>query len=456
MLGSTVRLVGFALSAALSIAVPACKSSVPPGGAGQATAMGDWNAWRDLIPLREVAENHAPPPAAKAIAEASDLLRQGKAKSADRRLAAASDGAGRHWISVARADLAALHFTVCVRGIAWRLSDEEQPSSTERRSDYSEDARIEPGDVSVEATLTNLDPALQSGIPALVTQARIARARVTAFAQRCAANPDVAEMARQTLESDLATLAAEGHLTPDLSYLWAGVQMQKFSGSAARPFLLQARDGGFDHPAVDFMLAVIALEERDLDRAEALALEAKADYEHLGDTMNVAEAYFVLGEIARAREDAKTARKHYAAAVKASVIHIPALLALTTLTRDEKGELAAMEYLHARLPQLMGEQPLDAQRARDAASNLEALVILATDPHIAQISRDALLHRIDTEPDPMHRGLRYFYAATLDVRLREYEVAHGHGVLAKEEFAESEVPSPIDVESFLSKLRSAG
>jgi hypothetical protein len=41
-------------------------------------------------------------------------------------------------------------------------------------------------------------------------------------------------------------LAAENHLTPDLAYMWAGVQMQTYSGAAARPFLLQALEGGFD------------------------------------------------------------------------------------------------------------------------------------------------------------------------------------------------------------------
>jgi hypothetical protein len=52
----------------------------------------------------------------------------------------------------------------------------------------------------------------------------------------------------------------------------------------------------------------------------------------------------------------------------------------------------------------------------------------------------------------MRRGLRYFFAAMLDVRLREYQIAHGHGVLAKEEFAESGVEPPIDIEAFLARL----
>jgi tetratricopeptide (TPR) repeat protein len=322
--------------------------------------------------------------------------------------------------------------------------------------DFSEETRVEPGDVSVEALLTNLDEALGSEIPALATQARIARARVGAFAQRCAANDDVAKMAQRTVESDLATLAAEGHLTPDLAYLWAGVQMSRFSGAAARPFLLQAREGGFDHPAVVFMLAVIALEERNLEDAERLAKEALATYAELKDDENAAEAWFVRAEVARARNDSKSARKYYENALRSRPMHAPALLALTTLTHAERGEADAVDYLHAKLASLLGKGTLDQEGARDVATNLENLVIMATEPIMAQLSRDALILQIDQEPDPMRRGLRYFYAATLDVRLREYEVAHGHGVLAKEEFTESDFPSPIDVELFLQRLRGGG
>jgi tetratricopeptide (TPR) repeat protein len=259
-------------------------------------------------------------------------------------------------------------------------------------------------------------------------------------------------MAQQTVESDLATLAAEGHLTPDLAYLWAGVQMQKFSGAAARPFLLQAKDGGFDHPAVTFMLAVIALEERDLEGAEQLATESIARYEQLQDEDAAAEAWFVRGEVARARNDLPAARKHYETAAKVNPLHVPSLLAMAVLVQTNKTEADAIAWLRKRLGPLLLQGPLDAGRAREVARNLEMLVIMAIDPVMVQLSRDALLQKIDNERDAMRRGLRYFFAATLDVRLREYEMAHGHGVLAKEEFAESKVAPPVDVEAFLQRI----
>jgi tetratricopeptide (TPR) repeat protein len=436
------------------VGAPACKRTVPPGGTTNATAMGSWQDWRDLTPLVEIAEHHAPPVAAKAMAQAQQLLREGKAKEADAVLSAAADGSGQAWIAVARADLAALHFQLCIRGIAWRLLDGKDPSPTDRAVDFSEATRIEPGDVSVEATLTNLDIPLASQVPALVVQARIARARVAAFASQCAANEDVARMAERTVEADLATLAAEGHLTPDLAYLWAGVQMTKFSPSAARPFLVQAREGGFDHPAAIFMLAVIALEERELDRAEGLAHEAITAYRDVKDDAHVAEGDYLLGEIARARKQPKAAKKHYEAALRLYPTHAPSILALARLAHTTEGADAGAAVIHASLPKLMFTGALDENTARTAADNLSDLLALAVEPAQVQLVRDALLDDIDGEPDPMRRGLRYFFAATLDVRLREYEVAVGHGVLAREEFADSSVPPPVDVQKFLDHLEA--
>lgn len=437
----------------LGLGTAGCRRSVPPAGAAaSATAMGSWAQWQDLEPLVAVARDNADERTVKVLEAASALLREGKAASADRRLAASADGAGRHWIAVARGDLASLYFTVCIRGVAWRLQDGAQGGPTDREVDFSEARRIEPDDVSVEATLTNLDAAVTSEIGALQVQARIARARVAAFAQRCPPNEGVAALAQQILESDLATLAAEGHLTPDLAYLWAGVQMTRFSGAAARPFLLQAREGGFDHPAVTYMLAVIALEGGELKKADELAAQAIAAYAKAGEREQEAQGHFIRGEAARQGKDRAGARKHFEAALERMPSHIPALLAIAGLVHEAKGEDAAVAYVHRALGSLLLPGELDAERAREAAGNVEALVIVADDPFLAQLCRDALLLDIDDEPDPLRRGIRYFYAATLDVRLREYEIALGHGVLAKEELEQSDVPSPLDVQRFLDRL----
>jgi tetratricopeptide (TPR) repeat protein len=439
---------------AVGLASAGCRGSKPPAGsaAASAVAMGSWSQWQDLEPLVDVARDHADERTVAVLEGARALLREGKAASADRRLAEADDGAGRHWIAVARGDLAALYFTVCIRGVAWRLEDGQRGGPTDRAVDFSEASRLRPDDVSVEATLTNLDAAVTSEVEALVVQARIARARVAAYTQRCPPNENVAQLAQQILESDLATLAAEGHLTPDLAYLWAGVQMTRFSGAAARPFLLQAREGGFDHPAVTYMLAVITLEGGDLARADELAAQAIAAYAKSGEQEQEAQAHFIRGEAARQREHGPAARKHFEAALARMPGHIPAMLAIAGMEREARGEDAAVAYVHRSLGALLLDGELDQARAREAAGNVEALVIVANEPFLAQLCRDALLADIDDEPDPMRRGIRYFYAATLDVRLREYELALGHGVLAKEELEQSDVPSPLDVQRFLDRL----
>src|SRR5690606_2519489 len=129
-----------------------------------------------------------------------------------------------------------------------------------------------------------------------------------------------------------------------------------------------------DHPAVTFMLAVIALEERDLDRADELAEQAGRAYLELGDADNQAEADFVRGDVARARGDAKTARQLYATALKHAPLHLPSMLAITGLVHTHRGEYEAVDYLHAQLPVLLSKGRLDERGAHEAASNLEALV----------------------------------------------------------------------------------
>ena len=439
-------------------ALGACKGKgkgKPPeaGSAQESAAMGSWSAWLDLGPLLEVARSHAPPKTVVAIEQASKLLRDGKAKTADKGLAMAADSEGRHWVSVARADLAALYFTRCIRGVVWRLEDLSPKTQPTRRSDFSEDTKIEAGDVSVEALLTNLDLAVAAKQPALQIQARIARARVTAYSARCAANDEVAQMSEGILKTDLATLAAEGHLTPDLAYLWAGVQMAEYSGAAAKPFLLLAKDGGYTDPALTYMLGVIALEQRDLGPADAYAIEAAKVYEKLGDKDQHAQSLFLRGEVARARKDPVAARKHYEAAQQLAPGHPAAVLGVARIVLTAEGTSRAIAYIQKVLPQIVLTGPLAGDRLRIAASNLEALSMLATESEIAALCRDAMLVEVELEPDLVRRGLRYFIAATLDARLGEYTHARAHALLARDEFvAAPDVPVPVDVAAFLERL----
>lgn len=414
--------------------------------------MGSWREWLTLAPLVEAARSNAGAKTVAALDRASALLKDGKARSADAALAELADSEGRHWIAVARADLAAIYFTVCIRGVAWRLVDLDKKTPPVRRSDYGEAIKLGPGDVSVEAMLTNLDAAMTAKDPVLVTHARIARARATAYVTRCPANKEVADLAAGLLKGDLATLAAENHLTPDLAYLWAGVQMAEYSGAAAKPFLLLAREGGYEDPAISTMLAVIALEQRELAGADKYAVEAEAAYKQIGDVPQQAQAVFLRGEVARARGDAKAARAHFEAARRLDPAHAPALFGLTRLALETEGQNAAIRVLQAAFPGILLRVPLTGEALGDAIDNLEAFVTLPQEVDLITISRDALLADVEAEPDMIRRGLRYFFAATLDARLAEYDHARAHAVLARDEFSDAGVQPPIDIQEFLDRL----
>jgi tetratricopeptide (TPR) repeat protein len=448
------------LGGALLLGPAACASrGTKPPAAGEATddgaAMGSWTAWRSLEPLVELAESHVDAATLAALREAQRLLASGKAAAADARLAREADGAGRHWIAAARGDLAALHFRTCIRGVAWRLEDDAgSPRAVDRAIDMDEGTALRPGDVSVEATLEALDAAVATSDATLVTQARIARARVAAFVQQCPANDEVRDMSGAVLEADLATLAAEGHLTPDLAYLWAGVQMNRFSGAAARPFLQQAKGGGFDHPSVDFLLAVIALEQRELAGAEALAASAASGFEALGDAQQIGQVALLQADIARARGDLPEARKRVRRALARNPDDPQAAIAMMTLIHAAEGEQAAVEWLARRIIELLGSGELTGEALEERGLRLEGLVLASSSepPFVQQLARDAMLAAIDEEGDPLRQGLRYLYAAVFEARLAEYQLARGHALLAKDAFAGLTEPPPVDVEAFLDQL----
>ena len=435
-------------------AAPGCKerrARPPEPGSASAAANGTWAEWRDLSPLVAVARSHAPKPTIAALDKASALLRAGKPRAAERALAELQDSEGRHWIAAARGDLAALYFTVCVRGVAWRIP-ESTADAAARTVDFSDGAKVGVGDLAVEPLLVALDQAVEAKVPALAVHARIARARVTAYVSRCAPNDDVARLAQAIVKADLAQLAAEGHLTPDLAFLWGGIQLAEFSGSAAKPFLLQARDAGFDDPALVYLLAVIALDQRELEQADAYARDALAAFQRQGAADQEAQARFIQGEIARAREDPKAARAAYEAALARAPDHGPSILALARLLLDADGERAATAAVAAYLRVILGAGPLGPDAARDAADALESLVILIAEPPLALVCRAALLDDVDREPEPLRRGLRYYFASTLDIRLGEFQVARGHAVLARDELAEAGGDPPVDIGELLRNL----
>jgi len=444
-----------------------CAALVPSVGciqlgkrdAAKAVPMGSWTEWQDLSPLLELAEAHVDEATFAILERAGEQLREGAPRAADATLAVANRGGGRHWVAVARGNLAALYFSKCIRGVAWRLPEDLNQDGLQREIDYGPDTRIEAGDLSVEALLTNLDDAVAAGktLPTLRTQAQIARVRVAGFAVSCPANEEVERRAAAVMNSDLATLAAEEHLTPDLAYMWASVQLQTYSGSAARPFLLQALDGGFDDPAVTYMLAAVAYEQGDYDEADVLAKDAGERYTALGDVGQGGQCVFMRGEIARAAERWPDARTHYKRVLEGVPAHAGAMFGLAGAALGERSQGAAASVLNTQIRILTrGEEELDEPAALEIVDAMEELAIIANADtlEMVQVTREALLLDIEAEPDPFRRGLRYFYTATLEVRLGDYDSARGHAVTAGLEFDDSWVgiPDKANPRDFLDRL----
>ncbi len=441
---------------------PACSGAAAPGAARPDEAdAGTWAAWLALEPVVEAARHHASGPVAEGIAEAGALAARGKIRAADARLARLARAGGDPWVAVARADLVAFYFTTCVRGVAFRLEDTEPgraPAVGARERIDGEDARLEPGDVSVEALLEGVERALAAGIDELSVHAQMARARVAAYASACPPNPEVARRADEVLRADLAELAAAGRLAPDLAYMWGAIQMAEYSGAAARPFLERARRGGFDDPSLPLMLAIADKDAGDLAQARKWAQRARARFEAAKDRSMQAEAEFVLAEIAAASGQDDAALRHYDAALALDPHHVQALLGRATFVLRREGEGQAVRYLGRALAARFSAGPWDEATARRTVAFGEALVLAAGDePALVQAVRDALVLDVEREDDPGARALRYFFAATLDARLAEYDRARGHALLARQELADAAVALPIDVDEVLDNLpESAG
>src|SRR5690606_18356389 len=165
-------------------------------------------------------------------------------------------------------------------------------------------------------------------------------------------------------------------------------------------------------------------------------------------------AVVLRGEIARARKDAKVARQHYEAALKLEPGHPTAILGIARLVLAAQGNSRAIDYIQSALPIVLLTVPLRGQKIGLAAGNLESLTLLANDMDIAALCREALLAEVEAEPDLVRRGLRYFFAATIDARLGEYNHARAHAVLARDEFRAAEVAPPVDVDAFLGRVET--
>jgi tetratricopeptide (TPR) repeat protein len=419
-----------------------------------------WAAWQVLGPLLSDAQHQVDETTFAAMLESAELLVEDKAADARERLQLAAGGGAPHWIAVAEADLAVMHFSRCIRGVAWRI--ENGPLKT-REMDFSPETQLGPTDLSVEAMLTRLDDAVgqaeKTNSKTLLKHARIARARVAAYTSQCAPNEDVSRQANAVMRGDLATLAAEGHLTPDLAYLWAAIQYEGYSRQAARPFLLQAQSGGYADPSVDLLLAQIALDGGNFIEAKTRAGAALDAYTEIEQVGGQAQSLVMRGDSHLRLEDLPAAKKDYDRAIELDPGNTEARLGRTRITLAEEGSSQALAQMREQILALIGGQLAgdDAEERPEglaaAASRLEGLIIaINEDLEMASLCRAALLHEVDLDEAPLRRGLRYYFAATLDVALGDYAAGQGHAAAAELEFESAGVATPDGVTLLLERL----
>ena len=134
--------------------------------------------------------------------------------------------------------------------------------------------------------------------------------------------------------------------------------------------------------------------------------------------------------------------------------HVAALVGLVQVRHEREGRQRAAELLGEELHGLLlGGIALDGQDLERATTRLETLVVMTNEELVlAEIARVAMLDSIDSEVDLLRRGLRYFFAATLDARLGDYTAANGHAVLAEDEFASVDRMPPFDIRRFIEQL----
>ena len=125
------------------------------------------------------------------------------------------------------------------------------------------------------------------------------------------------------------------------------------------------------------------------------------------------------------------------------------------ITNATAGGTAALEQMREQILALtgaeLGEDNADAIML--AAARLEELILaINEDLEMASLCRAGLLHEVDLDSDPLRRGLRYYFAATLDVALGDYAAGQGHAAAAELEFEEAGVEIPEGITVLLQRL----
>lgn len=349
------------------------------------------------------------------------------------------DPQGEAWAKILLAQLAGLHTRACEGG-QWLYFADPKKASAPR--------------VSMLTLLDKLDPLRDSPDKSLATQAKTAATRVMVIARDCPGAASVQERAKTELPALLAELAdtQAAALPPDLAYLWATIHLEKEQWSKARHWLKVAADQGLHDPRITLAQAQAHYGQGHYEQARAQAIAgAKAIPKDFARP--IADAWALAAKSSWALGKTKLASKELDKSFEADPAH-PGAWALLVAMQSAHDE-ACTSSLPARLEPLWklpwGSPPtlfwlLDDMLVTLDAQGLAPLSCLAT----------ALIWDIDQEQDAALRGIRYFYAATLDTRLGELESALGRALLARTEFESAGSPKhPLPVQALIDALSQA-
>lgn len=346
------------------------------------------------------------------------------------------DAQGKPWADVLAGQLAGLHTQACEGGQWLYFGDPKKPSAPR---------------VSMLSVLDKLDALRDSNDKTLATQAKVASIRVMVIARDCPGARTVQERAQTELPALLEDLFHSQALTPppDLAYYWALQQLEKEEWAKARQWLVFANAQGMKDPRLTLALAQVDYGAKAYDRALQQAVAgAKAIPKDFRQA--IAEAWTLAAKSAWALGNTKLATQHRERALKAEAAHPGAwALGVRMLSAHDESCESTLPVQLARLWKLSwAKEPtlfwlLDDMLATLDAEAPEALPCLAR----------ALVWDIDQEQDPALRGIRYFYAATLDTRLGDFERALGRALLARSEFESAGSPRhPLPVQALIDAL----
>lgn len=397
-----------------------------------------WTQWYQMQLPVELASTRVDKTHARNFARFRDAVQDQAYPQALKALEpSAKDPRAKGWTIVLKGQLAGLHTRACEQGQWLMLSPPEAKTK----------ARL-----SMIELLDQLSGLVQSQDRALSSQAQTALARLLVIARDCPGSRIVQRRAETRLPVILASLAdAQGpSLAPDLAYLWATLKLEREEWEKAQHWLNVARDQGLDDPRTTLALAQSHFGQKAYAKSEKLALASAKNIPEQMPQMR-ARAQTLAARSAHARGEPARARMLLSRALKTLAYETSALALAAELAVQEPQDCE--EPLAATLAPIWG---LSWEDPPELMWRLDELLRALDDQNADALRclQAAVLWNIDEETRPALRGIRYFYAATIDARFGDAQGALGRALLARAEFESAGLKRrPVPVQALIEALQ---